>query len=34
MRMNENKFIGGDIIKIYYPEEGRCLSELGELMMT
>jgi len=34
MRLNENKFIGGNIIKICYPEEERCLFELEELPMT
>jgi len=33
MRLNENKFIGGSIIKICYPEEEQRLSESGELPM-
>ena len=33
MRLNKNKFIGSDIVKVCYLEEGQRLSEPGELLM-
>jgi hypothetical protein len=30
MRLNENKFIGGSIVEICYPEEEQQLSESGK----
>ena len=34
MRLDKNKFIGSDIVKVCYLEEGQRLSESGELLMV